>query len=238
MFSPHNPSLCVLLVILQHCFAFQKSYLISQDLSDIIKSRKVTMKKMILWISLFLSLTAICFAQSNQTETLTITTYYPSPYGVYRNLKLNPSNLPTTGVDRGVMYFDNSTNLLRYYNGSSWVNLTEGGTSGEPGGQNSSYVFTVSGNNPVCPPGTTAFMKNWVSQTFSTCRSAQGYMTETCTPAGGWFASAPDTRCGCSIGTSVCSMAGPSQASSIPCYSPSWGNCNCVLQNWNMVMCT
>jgi hypothetical protein len=199
------------------------------------------MKKTILFCAVALSLTATCFAQSNQTESLTITTYYPAPYGVYRNLRLSPSNPPTTGLAPGVMYFDNSTaeGMIKYYNKlGQWVNLTEGGASGGPGGANSSYVITVSGNNPVCPPGTTAFLKNWVSQTFSTCRNAQGFMTETCTPAGGWFASAPDTRCGCSIGTSICSMAGPSQASSVPCYSPSWSTCNCVLQSWNMVMCT
>ena len=66
------------------------------------------------------------FAQSNQTESLTITTYYPAPYGVYRNLKLNPSNEPTTGVDRGVMYYDNSTNVLKYRNDTGWVNISSG----------------------------------------------------------------------------------------------------------------
>jgi hypothetical protein len=83
--------------------------------------------KSFIFFLLALSVTAICFAQSNQSETLTITTYYPSPYGVYRNLKLSPSNLPTNGVDRGVMYYDNSTNKLRYYDGTVWVNITDGG---------------------------------------------------------------------------------------------------------------
>ena len=43
------------------------------------------MKSLILFL-LALSVTAICFAQSNYTESLTITTYYPAPYGVYRDL--------------------------------------------------------------------------------------------------------------------------------------------------------
>ncbi|MCX5708225.1 MAG: hypothetical protein NTY14_04530 [Candidatus Omnitrophica bacterium] len=42
-------------------------------------------------------------AQTNTSETLTITTYYPAPYGVYRNLRLHPSVEPTIGVDRGVV---------------------------------------------------------------------------------------------------------------------------------------
>lgn len=71
------------------------------------------MKCIILFI-LALFVTAICFAQSNYTESLTVTTYYPSPYGVYRNLKLNPSDEPTgSAVSPGVMYF-NRTDLNVY----------------------------------------------------------------------------------------------------------------------------
>jgi hypothetical protein len=70
-------------------------------------------------------------AQSNNTETLTISTYYPSPYGVYRNLRLYPSNEPTNGVDRGVLYFNNTTEQVYYYKNTTtkWVVLS--GSSGE-----------------------------------------------------------------------------------------------------------
>jgi hypothetical protein len=57
-----------------------------------------------------------CFAQSGSNETLTIVTYYPSPYGVYRNLRLNPSNQPAAGSpaeQAGTMYF-NGTELFIY----------------------------------------------------------------------------------------------------------------------------
>ena len=65
------------------------------------------------------------FAQT-YNETLTITTYYPSPYGVYRNLKLNPSPLPVLGVSPGVMYYDtNWGGVIRYFNNTDWVNLTQ-----------------------------------------------------------------------------------------------------------------
>lgn len=71
------------------------------------------MKKTIGILFLFLSLTAICFAQSNYTESLTITTYYPAPYGVYRNLRLHPSEEPQGSARQpGVMYFDRFNETL------------------------------------------------------------------------------------------------------------------------------
>jgi hypothetical protein len=62
-----------------------------------------------------------------EEEVVTITTYYPSPYGVYKNLRLYETTEPTpsTGREKGVMYFDQNTNTIRYYNGNKWVNLTE-----------------------------------------------------------------------------------------------------------------
>ena len=65
----------------------------------------------------------LCFAQSSE-DSLTITTYYPSPYGVYKNLRLHPSDEPKSGVDRGVMYYNSTENKLMYRNDTTWVNLT------------------------------------------------------------------------------------------------------------------
>ncbi|MFA6383889.1 MAG: hypothetical protein WCY10_00800 [Candidatus Omnitrophota bacterium] len=85
------------------------------------------MKNVVLLFLSVLTLFSVCFAQSATNETLTITTYYPSPYGVYRNLRLNPSAEPTTGVGEGSMYYDNSTDMLRYRNDAEWVNITGAG---------------------------------------------------------------------------------------------------------------
>ena len=85
------------------------------------------MKKIILVFIFNLFLSIAAFAQSNYTESLTITTYYPAPYGVYRNLKLNPSNEPTNGVDRGVMYYNDTENVIKFRNDTTWVNVTGGG---------------------------------------------------------------------------------------------------------------
>ena len=68
------------------------------------------------------SLPAISLADDN----LTITTYYPSPNGVYRNLKLYPTSSPGACVAglEGTMYFDNTTvpsaGKICHYNGAAW----------------------------------------------------------------------------------------------------------------------
>ena len=61
----------------------------------------------ILFILFFIGfLCSLVFAQD---ETLTITTYYPSPYGVYRNLRLHPSSATngcSSANDEGTLYYD------------------------------------------------------------------------------------------------------------------------------------
>jgi len=81
------------------------------------------MKSLLLFLFFSASLIPAAFAQTNAT-TLTIATYYPSPYGVYRNLRLYPTSTPTSGVTPGVMYYDSGDNKVKYYNGTAWVNLT------------------------------------------------------------------------------------------------------------------
>lgn len=71
-----------------------------------------------------LSSYSICFAQATASEEITITTYYPSPYGTYKNLRLYPSEKPTgASVKEGLMYYDTDDHELRYRNDSKWVKL-------------------------------------------------------------------------------------------------------------------
>ncbi|MCX5708381.1 MAG: hypothetical protein NTY14_05365 [Candidatus Omnitrophica bacterium] len=95
------------------------------------------MKKTILFSVLVLSVTAICFAQSNYTESLTITTYYPAPYGEYRQLRVHQglvlvpqtdlSNI--TSPQRGMIAFNGSDNQTYVYLGASrgWQPLASTG---------------------------------------------------------------------------------------------------------------
>lgn len=72
--------------------------------------------------SLIILLSALCcllshfaFAQTT-SEEITITTYYPSPYGVYNEMRLYPHSPATTSCDstqEGLMYYDSvSHNLM------------------------------------------------------------------------------------------------------------------------------
>lgn len=86
---------------------------------------------MILFFIFALSISCICFAQSDQSESLTITTYYPSPYGVYKTLRLNPSPKPLSGssaTQPGTMYFNKTENLTYVFNGSDWELMGAGGS--------------------------------------------------------------------------------------------------------------
>ena len=76
-------------------------------------------KVSLMFFGLLLLFKIDCFAQFGN-ETITITTYYPSPYGVYRNLQLYPSEEPTVGVAPGVMYFNQTQGKVLIY-----INETE-----------------------------------------------------------------------------------------------------------------
>jgi len=70
-------------------------------------------KKLFLLV-LLLSIASICFAQG-ESEQLTITTYYPSPYGVYKQLRLFPNDDPGTcdSNKEGTLYYDQSEQAVK-----------------------------------------------------------------------------------------------------------------------------
>ena len=74
---------------------------------------------------IFLALPCISLAD----ETLTITTYYPSPYGVYNELRLFPHTPPTVNCDSsqvGLLYYDNNPTSvgLKVCTASGWQSGT------------------------------------------------------------------------------------------------------------------
>jgi hypothetical protein len=81
-----------------------------KDVPNLIK--EVEMNKVIgsIVLMLFLGIT-LCFAQGEE-DSITITTYYPSPYGVYGELRLHPHTGQTSTCnsanDRGKLYYDDS----------------------------------------------------------------------------------------------------------------------------------
>ena len=72
--------------------------------------------KNMLFLILALSVASVCFAASNQTDSISITTYYPSPHGVYRFMRLFPVEQPAVSQGEnqpGTLYF-NRTDMKVY----------------------------------------------------------------------------------------------------------------------------
>jgi hypothetical protein len=68
------------------------------------------------FLLVFCFVPVVSFAQFNN-ETITIATYYPSPYGVYRSVRLVPSEEPADAASKqpGMMYFNNTTEQIYFY---------------------------------------------------------------------------------------------------------------------------
>lgn len=66
---------------------------------------------LIVFLSLFIFSAAFAFAEE---EKISITTYYPSPYGVYKELRTFPHDSPSacTGAEEGTIYYDASDQTL------------------------------------------------------------------------------------------------------------------------------
>ena len=169
--------------------------------------------KLILSILLVLSLCRSSFSQSNQTESLTITTYFPAPYGVYKNLRLLPSEQPTAASAQqpGNMYFNGTNNKLYVYNSitnkweavsgeSFWVKNLNNITTA-----NSTWNVGIG----ISSPSNKLEVAGRVNATVDVCITGGKCLSGCVLPAGGCgpsanvvFSSAPTTGPGlCSSGT-------------------------------------
>lgn len=112
-----------------------------------------------LFLILVLSLVAVLFMSSSsftqgtgQSESITLTTYYPSPYGVYKTLRLFPQAVSPGNncTNAGEMAYDSGSNKPVYCDGSTtpskWVAIGGGGVS------YTVYCYTdLVFGAPVCP---------------------------------------------------------------------------------------
>lgn len=74
------------------------------------------MKKYLIAALILFSLTVYVNVLAQTEETITLTTYYPSPYGVYNEMKLyphSPSVTPCSSTQEGLMYYDSIAHALR-----------------------------------------------------------------------------------------------------------------------------
>jgi len=71
------------------------------------------------------------FSQTTTTERITITTYYPAPFGVYRELRsewlqYNPQGSPPVNCDsahEGATYYDSNKKNILVCDGSNWKTI-------------------------------------------------------------------------------------------------------------------
>ena len=86
-------------------------------------------KGIFLILTIFLIYSVIVFPQESQ-KTITITTYYPSPYGVYKVLRLYPTTdiNPSSPCNReGEIFYYNTDDTLYYCDGIDWIPVRGGG---------------------------------------------------------------------------------------------------------------
>jgi hypothetical protein len=70
------------------------------------------------------------YSQDDDDEEISLTTYYPAPYGSYSNIRLAPSPEPAN-PQKGLMYYDDGNSSraegLYWYDGASWRPMAQGG---------------------------------------------------------------------------------------------------------------
>jgi hypothetical protein len=102
----------------------------------------------IILISAF-SLLLSLFSSFAQEESITFTTYYPAPYGVYNEMRLYPHTSTSCNASQeGLMYYDGVNHKLQVCgSGGSWSDV------GSAAPQHAVMFF----NLPSCPGGWAAF---------------------------------------------------------------------------------
>ena len=77
-----------------------------------------------IFIVIFFSL--MCSLVYSAEERITITTYYPAPYGSYKTIKIEPSspeNVECNINNRGLIFYNKDNDLLFYCNGKTFLPL-------------------------------------------------------------------------------------------------------------------
>jgi hypothetical protein len=131
------------------------------------------MKKLKFLIILIFGFFSLCFAD----ESLTITTYFPSPYGVYNELQLYAHNPAVTTCDdahKGTMYYKSTDDQVYVCKGTTlgWKTVGGGSTADYDSGwfaeTNADHVTTLTHNLGVYP--------SRIAMWFSTTNPPTGYI--------------------------------------------------------------
>ena len=129
-----------------------------------------------------------------EEESFTITTYYPSPYGVYNELQLYPHSPPTSPCDdahKGTMYYTGTGAEVYICDGYNWQPLGGGGGGGKVV-IGDVEIIAVSGN---CPSGYTRIAGKWQSQSREVTTDWPNRVRCSCTSPSGWQTGADVPHC-------------------------------------------
>ncbi len=85
-----------------------------------------TQSRIVLVVFLFAALLGRSYVQNVQAETLTIVTYYPSPYGAYNSIRLYPHNCGSSECNvntEGTLCYDSGEHILKVcrFDGASYI---------------------------------------------------------------------------------------------------------------------
>ncbi len=119
-------------------------------------------------ITLVLCLMFFCVIAASAQETVTITSYFPSPYGSYNELQLFPHSAavtPCNAAARGTMFFDSDDSQLKICDGAAgnWVSKTP-------------QVIHATDTRLGCPP-VAAANTDLISSTFTLLEQANVYVS-------------------------------------------------------------
>jgi hypothetical protein len=113
-------------------------------------------------------------------EEVTITTYYPSPYGSYNELQLYPHSTPVAtcnATNKGTMYYDSDDNTIHICNGTAWGLIGGGVVSGAA---DASFGQEFGNNYPTSTPNPCVTDARWpgvyfCNYTLTASASTYGY---------------------------------------------------------------
>jgi len=144
----------------EYCLTYKTGQVIIICIKREVKMKYGYLKIAGVCFSLILTFAAYGFCE----ESMTITTYYPSPYGVYKSLRLYPNTDHAAGdscigANAGEMSYNQTANQVLFCNGSTWQTLGGGvsytyycfstGSTGTP------VCTNAGGTQGYCPSGYT-----------------------------------------------------------------------------------
>jgi hypothetical protein len=78
---------------------------------------------------------------AQKEEKITVSTYYPSPSGIYQTIRLSPSTTPPVNAKSGQLYYNSTWDKIMYLNSTNnWTNIS--------GGTGDNITQVVRGDNP------------------------------------------------------------------------------------------